>query len=283
LTPPSVVESLDMRIRAIERLLPPIEQKGVNNDTIVLTGIKINKKAERTLRFVICYYAGVKAYFNSIQQKGSDDIQREKALIEGFSRAYSTIATDALGPLIEKLRNMLAESEQQWVNVVLGRKAICSTRIYKELTNKWTANGLVNRVKHDKLDKPNVTREEMLCFIQDTLAVLRFLRNGTSADVRDYSLEPVYPAVVSFCEARRKRDGLMICNYEISSLANEEKTDRPPIKILTTRQYNANEDYYCIPVSDRSTHTWWLEPFLIRCSAINSLLMKDEGEVNDSE
>ena len=282
LQPRPVVESIDMRIKALERLLLHVKPASVEMDAIIATGIQINKIAERTLRFVICFYAGLKAYHRSRQQKESDDIQCEKALIEGFRRAYSD-AQLPLGMLIDKLRTILEEPEQHWVTAVLGRKAICDSNHFHKLTNKWTEGGLVNRVKHDKLDKPIVTREEMLAFIQDTLGVLRFLRNGTIDDVGDYSLEPVYPTVISFCEARRKRDGLMICRYEISSLGDQEQTYEQPIKILTTRQYNANEDYYGIPVFNRSTHTWWLEPFLIRCSVINSLVMKDDGEVYDPE
>jgi hypothetical protein len=281
--PRPVVESIDMRIKAVEHLYAHIKPAGANMDAILNAGLRINLIGERTLKFVICFYSGLKAYHRSRLQNGSDDIQCEKALIEGFRRAYTTIHLCPLGVLIDKLRTMLVEPEQHWVTAVLGRKAICEIGIFEKLTTKWTASGIINRIKHDKGEKPIVTRDEMLAFIIDTLEVLRFLRNGNNEEVGDYSLEPVYPTVISFYEAHRKRDGLMIYNYEISSLADQEQTHEQRIKILTPRQYSANEDYYCIPVFHRSTHTWWLEPFLIRCSVINSLVVKDDGVIYDPE
>jgi hypothetical protein len=125
--------------------------------------------------------------------------------------------------------------------------------------------------KHDKQD---LSKDEMETFISNTINLFEFFRDGTVSDKPPSpSLEPVYPMAIAFREEHRKRDGLMIYNYQICSPSGQEQ---PEINLLTPREYIPNTEYYCIPLFNRSTRRWWLDPFLIRCSTLDEVFMDEE-------
>ena len=91
-------------------------------------------------------------------------------------------------------------------------------------------------------------------------------------------LEPVYPHVISFREVHRKRDGLIIHHHEIYSSAQNLSDPGTSIGVLSQRNYLPSEEYYCIPMFNRATRLWWLNPFLIRCSEFDQYVPPYENQ-----
>jgi hypothetical protein len=158
-------------------------------------------------------------------------------------------------------------------DVLLGRGQVCALSKFNKryATNDWVS--VFNRLKHDKANE--VSPEEMVGFVDQTVSLFKFFRDGKELSKVRAIFEgvPVYPMVVSFREQHRKRDGFVIYNYKIHSLDGTEAGY--DVKILTPHEYVPNEEYYCIPFYKRSTDEWLLDPFLIRCSKFNSVLNEE--------
>jgi len=264
-------------------------------------GVRTARLIERTLKFLIAFYSGLHAYYRSWQSTTTDDFGTfETAMIKEAGRAYHSSRLTP-GQLIGRFREMCNDKEYKRVaEKLLGRDTICDVDEFKRFTEEnltsvadelspssesadETANlvDMINKVKHDKgWLKP----EDVRRFLDQTLQLLVFLRDGQSLDqnlsVPDRLCQslPVYPAVVSFREQHRKRDGLVVSNYKVYShdWDVDEDSDDPTrvaslnIKIFSPREYTPNEDYYCIPFHKRTTPEWLLDPFLISCSKLNS-------------
>jgi hypothetical protein len=287
-SPHPYVESINMRICMIKEWNKRLH--GGRYD-VFTAGLKIEKLLERTMKFLICFYAGLGAYHKSYENNPTSYELHEEHMINEARETYMQISRRPPGFLIEEFKRLARQSSKGVTDLLLGRKTACDMRLLDDLT-KGDYVGIFNRLKHDtggtpqaeqsadsyaeifnrlKHDKKKeVTRAEMIKFVSQTYKLFRFLQLGKdfSDEMVDYTLEPVYPMVISFREAHRKRDGLMIYNYEIYSLG---ETTNFPIRILTPHEYSPDEEYYCIPLYNKSTARWWLEPFLIRCSKFDSV------------
>lgn len=296
-SPRPYVESIDMRIE----LVRDWRQRFLNRELDVnLVGVKIEKLVERTFKFLICFYSGLEGYLRAGKRNRGNRNEHEQSMLAEAKKTIERVWKAAPGPLLGEFRAKLPEAgeivdevaeyaslarasdenEEGVAYPLLGRKQICNTKAFENLTSD-TYVSVFNRIKHDLLYGPKkrheVTNNEMERFLDQTIRLFEFLRTGNDDMGRrdGYSLEPVYPMVISFQEAHRNRDGLMIYGYEIYSL---NKMRAPKIRILTLHEYAQNEEYYCIPFYNRSTAKWWLDPFLIRCSEFDSVLMgNNEG------
>lgn len=287
-SPHPYVESIDMRVCMIREWSKRLH--GGRYD-VYTVGLKIEKLLERTMKFLICFYAGLGAYHRSYEQNPGAFELHEENMIGEARETYMQISRRPPGFLIDEFKRLAQQSNKGVTDLLLGRKTTCDKKVLDDLTSGDYV-GIFNRLKHDtgmvesdgrngddyveifnrlKHDKrKEVTRAEMVRFVSQTYKLFRFLQLGKDFDDNtvDYTLEPIYPMVISFREAHRKRDGLMIYNYEIYSLGASTNL---PIRILTPHEYAADEEYYCIPLYNKSTGRWWLEPFLIRCSKFDSV------------
>src|SRR5204863_8178208 len=108
---------------------------------------------------------------------------------------------------------------------LLGRKQICDSDLFSAMAHGEYI-GIFNRLKHELLyDNPNrggrrteVNSEEIEKFLDQTINLFEFLRTGSDRPEDGFTLEPIYPMIISFQEEHRNRDGLMIYDYEIYSL-----------------------------------------------------------------
>ena len=278
-SPQEYVESIGVRLRMLENFT----KRYRNNDYDVTTvGIKIAKLVERTFRFLICFYSGLSGYYRAQEHHPTDYQKCEEAMLAEARKAFAHITKSSPGHLVEEFGQLCARmSNKGPTDSLLGRREVCDLHKFnrKYATGEWIS--VFNRLKHDMAHTPRsaeVTREEIVTFVDQTVSLFRFFRDGREmSDVRAvFEGVPTYPMVVSFREQHRKRDGLIIYNYKIHALdGNETGYD---IKILTPHEYVPNEEYYCIPFHKRSTRDWLLDPFLIRCSKLNAVLNEEPRE-----
>ena len=83
------------------------------------------------------------------------------------------------------------------------------------------------------------------------------------------SFDPIYPFVVRYNAKSENRDGYNINSFMVSQADDSIFRE---IKILSEREYEINEKYYCIPNESMSNRRWWIEPFLISCRKYNDFI-----------
>jgi hypothetical protein len=290
--PKPYVETIDMRIDLLTNwkqmfMYDQLELHEVGRKTVSLV--------ERTFKFLICFYAGLEGYLEARKQGRANHAEQERAMLAAARRKMKSTWRATPGILLrEKLfredvpgsdeitefTDMAQESDENDDGVaypLLGRKQICDTDLFPNIASKEYVDTF-NRLKHDLLyddpdrveDRKEVDKNEMEAFLDRTISLFEFLRTGNDKTAGEYTLEPVYPMIISFQEEHRNRDGLMIYDYEIYSL---NRKDAPKIRILTPYEYAPNQEYYCIPFCNRSTRKWWLDPFLIPCSQLDTVLL----------
>lgn len=264
--PRSYVESIDMRIRMIEEWSTKLHNENYDTYTI---GLKIEKLVERTMKFLICFYSGLQSYYNSFERNPDDFAAHEERMLAAAHDKFKLIDRSSPKMMLDEFRTLAGQCSRGMTDHLLGRKVTCNLNKLKDLSpNEYM--GIWNRLKHDKRNE--VRREEIEHFVSHSHRLFTFFRYGDDKveKLQKYTLEPIYPMVISFQESHRKRDGLLIYNYEIYSIGDRQ--ENPEIRILTPHEYNPNEEYYCIPFYNRSTKKWWLDPFLMRCSKFDEVL-----------
>jgi hypothetical protein len=258
------VESLPMRIKMLEKYQSEFFAKKLSlNDTVN----KANKLTERTFRFLICFYAGLFGYYRS-REKGNGDFEKHEAcMINAAETKYGQICRMSAGELVGEFRSFCVEAQKSAViDSLLGRRSICDLKVLKGSAIDKVL-GTINQDKHDKLEKPPLTRQDVVEFLDQILKLFRYLRDGKDEE------GPIYPHVVSFREARHKRGGFVIHNYTMVS-HDTKGEEEEQINILTPREFSASEQYYCIPLEDRATSQNWLEPFLIGCTELDRIFLE---------
>ncbi len=265
--PHSYVESIDLQINMLDNWM----SRYANNKNKTELILNINKIIERTFKFLIIFYDGLAHFHYSMNNSESktNNNEFEESMIEAGKKKYNEIKLMSAGALINYFRdNILTNVNGEVLETHLGRNNICSVKKFSKIANnQWLK--IFNKIKHDK--KIEVSNDEMDDFLYTTKKLFRYLRSGTEREIMDYkgyALEPIYPLVISFREVHRKRDGMLVHGYEIFSIGERKGFD---IKILISRNYLPSEEYYCIPCFDKSSENWWLDPFLIPCSKIDSI------------
>lgn len=267
-SPHPYVESVDMRLNMCRRWLGQFEDKKLDVASVATKTIKM---IERTFRFLCCFYEGLAAYHDSACLNPSDIEAHEQEMLQAAARAHKELEAPP-GPLIDRLSALVNAPNQQYIVALLGRKEICQPAAFSRIvTEDWKK--LFNRIKHDL--KHEVRRDEVRHFLTDTIRLFELFRHGTERETANDTLPlaPVYPHVISFREVHRKRDGLIIHHHEIYSSARparDSAEQRHGIGVLSSHDYVPHEEYYCIPMFNRATRDWWLDPFLIRCSEFDS-------------
>jgi hypothetical protein len=263
------VESLPIRIRMLEKCRKDVDnvrsRGGDEHALLSDTVLKVNKLTERTFRFLICFYAGLFEYYNS-REKGRGTYETHEACMINAAKAKYREIQKSAGKLIEEFRSICEEARKSSViDALLGRRSVCN---FKGRRGKAIDGmlGTINQIKHDK--NKSLTREGVEKFLDQTLEIFCYLKDGEDQE------GPVYPHVVSFCEARHKRGGFVIHNYNMVS-HDKGGGEAQQINILTPREFSASEQYYCIPVEDRATQQYWLEPFLIGCNQFDTIFEED--------
>jgi hypothetical protein len=295
--PPRYVESIDIRIKMLKRWYGELPVSGKANKEIDHFIVNTNRLVERTFKFLILFYRGMDVYFESIkldrnrtrvnyskhEKRMLDEVRQRLNLVRQTleEKEAAALNESSAGFLVTEFRKVIFElNGAESIKVLLGRDRILDINKYDELLEDedWRKNWrkFFNRTKHDL---PPVEEDEMPWFFKRTMDIFNLLRYGSIAHDKPYTLEPIYPMVISFRELRRNRDGMLVYSYELSAIEeNELPRDGRRVSILTPREYVTHEEYYCVPHLTRSTMTWWLEPFLVRCGTFDKI-MKDPGRM----
>jgi hypothetical protein len=187
----------------------------------------------------------------------------------------------------------------------IGRERICSQNTFDKLLNIEPNDSItmdkdsipkditkfINNEKHDT--SHDVACANIILFNQFLIRVKHLLyfliynENFQEEMIlgQQVSYDPIYPYVVRYSTKSENRDGYNINSFTIFPF---DDTMRSEIKILSERDYEIDEKYYCIPNENTSNSRWWIEPFLISCRKYDQLILsyfsknkkidKEEGE-----
>lgn len=282
--PLDYVEGMGVKLAMLENFLGNLHENHEDQQKILGLGTQIQKLVERTFRFLVVFYSGLKGYYNKLEENEFNYHACEKGLFDAARRSFRESHKSA-AELIKMFAELCSTMNKKGPpERLLGRPEVCNLKKFWRLAteNNWV--GIFNRLKHDKASgnvSKEVTSDEVMSFANDTLKIFSFLQYGDPVCELEETARknsqlskrvPVYPMVVSFREQHRIRDGLVTYSYRIHRSDGLGADERESVNIMTPREYIANEDYYCIPFHKRITNQWLLDPFLIRCSKIDEIL-----------
>jgi hypothetical protein len=281
--PLDYVEGMGVKLAMLGNFVSAIQGRQNDQQNVLGFGNQIQKLVERTFRFLIVFYSGLRGYYDKLQQDDGSYQSCEKGLLQAARRAHRESHRSA-GELIGQFMALCNSMNHKGPpDILLGRPVVCDLKAFGKLADaKWVS--IFNRLKHDKSTgrvSGEVSNDEVMGFANQTIRIFNFLQYGERLfDLQDavrkampiWQRVPTYPMVVSFREQHRIRDGLVTYSYRIHRSDGLGLDDKDSVNIMTPHEYMANEDYYCIPYHKRTTNKWLLDPFLIRCSKIDEIL-----------
>jgi len=303
----------------VETLIDKIEilKKLKCNDNMTGKVVDAGKMLERTIRFLIVYYTMLVSYAQVffIESKQSADVniiieKSEKEAQKVIKKTVKELQAMPLGLLINKLlelckelspsitndcKNQENKAETQKINRVFDSKVfkyeifskfterveMCKFQKLEELTGNLTK--YINQSKHDLLSVDYFISNNLSnSFIDDVLKFMDFLRYNTYEEKevetgRYLTYDPIYPMVVSFERVYRNKDGIILSEYKM--VTDDRLINN--IKMISLYNYEAQEEYYCLPNVSKIFGEWWIEPFLIKCSFIDREIL-NLGEKNEN-
>lgn len=284
------VETINMRIKNLESIL----KSGVSDEG---KSIALNKAIEKTLRFLLSFYTGLIAYseeLNSVLDLHLITEASTVSLINNCELAFLKKAREkaqdskrlSLGQLIGEFRELsksisaMSDDRVRTVSKkgdilksVIGRDYICDIKMFNELTEPTVAT--INKYKHyiaedgtsyAVYDRDNLEKAKELLYF--------FIYNKDYQDEKRMkqliSLDPIYPYVVRYCIKSENRDGYHVNNYVVNMSSDDMDLE---VKLLTEKNYEINELYYCIPNMNGTLPKWWIKPFLIKCRDVDEIFL----------
>jgi len=263
---------LAMQIQLVENWGASYRRNPTQGEKLVLNAGKI---AERIMKFIIGFYKGIKLY-HEYSTQGEDPRRCEAALLQQARTQWRELHGRrlSLGKLFVFFRSeILNNYSPDITDLLLGRNFVCRPELFNKCVDGGSWVKTINDVKH-KLHKPQ--NDDFKACFDGIKQFFHFLRSGEIRISDEFELQPVYPMVISFDRALRRSDGLTVSNYVAYSFT--KKTTAPSdnhVNVLSPRMYAQDEQYYCIPQYNRSTKSWWLEPFLIPCSGLNEAFLQE--------
>lgn len=268
---------------------------------------------ERTFAFLNIFYSGLIGYaeaeveFETLTEKsGQYNENNAEAKQEVCEAAFVKAATDwvtnynnqgkSLGSLMSHFQQMMLstfEIRNHKLNVkksgralekVIGRYKIGNCQAFSSLISggdNVTLQSMVNNFKH--FYTKVILKDDLRTGFERGFKIFEFLMNNRLDIDRDiFSTElshmPIYPLVIEFSMKKKMKDGYSISSYTVKGL----ESNAVDVKILSSKQHHENEHYYCIPNVTSSSEFWWIDPFFIKCSKVDSILnMLNGNEFGD--
>lgn len=235
-------------------------------------------------------------------------LQRAKESAVEVSRASLGILVD----IFRKLASSLSEKEGHRIVITpagkalksaIGRSYLCSVKTFNNILSmespyrspEQTAEkpitdivAFINEIKHHKgRGFSNIL--QFKDFIHQVKELLYFFVYNEDYERemiigQQISYDPIYPYVVRYTERSENRDGYNINSFSIFFDADNGEKE---VKILSDRDYDINEKYYCVPNVTMSNSRWWIEPFLINCREYDKIINDaietaiSKGEIED--
>jgi hypothetical protein len=302
------VESLPMRINSIKKLT--LSNETMVGQTIKINKA-LEKTFRFIIPFYYGIVAYQRYKDNAIienEANGKSDFDRnalfarcEEEFFDAAIKKTLEIYNKSLGVLVEEFRNFAgllrkSEGKRQVVTddgkalkAAIGRDYLCTLRTFnKILTIKYNVYsdgevkkketdivGFINDVKHDKGNKTNsfMIFKEFVRSVKELLYYFIYNEDYEREMVlgQQISYDSIYPYVVRYTEKSENRDGYHINSFSIFFDADNGEKE---VKILSDREYEINEKYYCIPNVTMSNSRWWIEPFLISCRKYDDRINK---------
>lgn len=285
------VETLNMRIRNLENVM----KGGLSNEEKTLV---LNKALEKTLRFIIAFYHGLLAYANELNTAQNSTLQVgysinelidrcEAAFLSKASEKAQKCKRDSVGKLIDEFRTLSTKfsdnsgrqgrsvtKDGELLKSVIGRDYLCDLKTYDAVSK--SVAGTINEVKHytnQGLSISDILANENLDKAKELLYFFIYNKDFHTEWKTKHliSIDPIYPYVVRYCIKSENRDGYNINSYVVN-MSNDDMDIE--VNLLTEKNYEINELYYCIPNLKGTLPRWWIKPFLIKCRDIDQLFLE---------
>jgi len=300
------VESLAVRIKNVDKI---IASTGSNKSKVLKINKALEKTFRFMIPFykgVIAYQQEKENQLNKIDtdkddKKGEALFEKcEDKFFEVAEKSISEISKLSLGKLVMEFRllcksvvqmngrQMILRPEGQLLRGAIGREYICSLDTFEKLIEIKTDDSMadldripkdiinyINIEKHDKgydAVRANIALyNKFLISVKQLLFFFIYNEDFEKEMIlgQQMSYDPVYPYVVRYSTKSENRDGYKINSFTVFP---SEESMRSEIKILSERDYEINERYYCIPSENTSNSRWWIEPFLISCRKYDKLI-----------
>lgn len=144
---------------------------------------------------------------------------------------------------------------------------------------------IINSVKHQKNSYNTINLLTFNRFLLNVKKLFYFLIYNEDYQRemilgQQISYDPIYPYVVRYTERSENRDG-----YDINSFSVffSEDAGEKEVKILSERNYEINEKYYCIPNVTTANSRWWIEPFLISCRKFDAIISGNDASLQEGK
>jgi len=234
----------------------------------------------------------------------------EKKFFDAVEKSISEISRKTLGQLVAEFRllcksvvsmsgrKITLQPKGRLLKSAIGREYICSLETFEELLSikpddsmaldsELIPTDIVNYINNEKHDKAHNTTcaniamfNKFLINVKQLLFFLIYNEDFEQEMIlgQQISYDPIYPYVVRYSTKSENRDGYKINSFTVFP---SEESMRSEVKILSEREYEINERYYCIPNESTSNSRWWIEPFLISCRRYDELILSylnEEGK-----
>jgi hypothetical protein len=284
------VETLNMRIKNLEKII----RSNVSDEEKTRS---LNKALEKTLHFLIAFYYGLIEYAKQLAeyQDSSDKAYMTDELIKNCEHAFLVKAYEkvqecqrfSVGQSLEAFRELSKlfcshscdedrkiQPIGELLSTVIGRDYLCDVKTFNKISKNIAST--MNSDKHYQAEDGSLRAIWSDQSIDQAKELLYFfIYNKDYMDERRLkrliSLDPIYPYVVRYSVRSENRDGFDINNYVVNLSSDEMDLE---VKLLTEKDCQINELYYCIPNLKGTLPKWWIKPFLIKCRDFDELFVK---------
>ncbi|MCL2755489.1 MAG: hypothetical protein FWE45_00335 [Firmicutes bacterium] len=304
------VESLAVRIKNVDKIIMSNDTNRSKTLKINKVLEKTFRYVIPFYYGVIAYQQEKEDLFSEIETKNFalDKVDKntiflkcEKKFFEAAESSIKLLNTKSLGELVSEFRtlcNSISTSKGRKVELspngrmlksAIGRDYICAVECFNKVLEIKPDESMdlsdakiptdivsfINNEKHDKgygtvyanivlFNKFLIKVKELLYFLIYNEDYQREMMLG-----QQISFDPIYPYVVCYRTKSENRDGYSVNSFIVFP---SEESMSSEIKILSERDYEINEKYYCIPNQTTSNSRWWIEPFLISCRKYDQLV-----------
>ncbi|MBQ2963097.1 MAG: hypothetical protein IJE14_00420 [Clostridia bacterium] len=153
-------------------------------------------------------------------------------------------------------------TESKLLYAVLGKKSIMDMSLFNEIIDINTAKA--------------INEENIDYWFNTTIKIFRFLLSGIleENDSRQNSFNAISPMVASYNNHSDSKDGYDTSTFTLIFDAKEIDGCNMEINMLSEFAYDINMRYYCLPNIVRSNNTWWIDPFVFKCSDFDKIFLE---------
>ncbi len=318
------VESLPVRMKNIDKIISSGDSNRSKVLKINKSLEKTFRYLIPFYNGVIAYQQEKEEQLTEIESKDKDldfihkeavFIKCESKFFDAVEKSIADIHRKSLGQLVADFRALCKSvaavkgrkiellPKGRLLKSAIGREYICSLDTFEnllsiklddsmELDSASVPSDIISYINNEKHDKTNnavyanvVLYNKFLLKVKQLFYFLIYNEDFEREMIlgQQISFDPIYPYVVRYSTKSENRDGYNISSFSVFVSDDDTSSE---VKILSERDYDINEKYYCIPNESTSNSRWWIEPFLISCRKYDQLIysyLSGEGKRGETD